>query len=375
MINVTTIGWWNGQSHLLDALFRYSWWDLEISSIVSMCDDGRTTWRLMRIFHDNLWLDLPPTWDLRRCFVSLSTSKDKNILWDALEKTFSSEKNISSYKIIDLFNEFWLKKIVEDKITDVSDLILQLDVSIKWHKLWNIFMASLYYNFDADYDRMVDYMHKLFEIKWRVIPVTTSRALIKAVLWNWEVVESQDRISNVASYTSGIADLELMDCSKDANHTQRVDRAIKNADYIIIWPWDLFTSIISNFIIGWVKESISKSKAELIYIWNTTNKWWETNSLTQLDFVNKIERFLLKKIDYFIVNNHIPKLSKNELDEFKNDISVKWWDFLLLSSWEKRFLELSWVKVIEEKLLWDDPSYRHDKKVLARVLNNIFMLS
>jgi hypothetical protein len=32
------------------------------------------------------------------------------------------------------------------------------------------------------------------------------------------VIESQDRISNVAAYTSGIADLELMEDSKSAHH-------------------------------------------------------------------------------------------------------------------------------------------------------------
>ena len=74
MKKITTIWWGNGQSNLLDWLFTTIWDKIEISSIVSMSDDGRTTWDLMRAFDDELWLHLPPPWDLRRCLFSLSKS-------------------------------------------------------------------------------------------------------------------------------------------------------------------------------------------------------------------------------------------------------------------------------------------------------------
>jgi len=45
--------------------------------------------------------------------------------------------------------------------------------------------------------------------------------------------------------------------------------------------------------------------------------------LTQLDFVNKIERFLGRRIDFFVINNKKPDLDEKQLEEFKNDISVK----------------------------------------------------
>jgi uncharacterized cofD-like protein len=229
-------------------------------------------------------------------------------------------------------------------------------------------MASLYYNLDKDYDKMIKFMHNLLEVKWNIIPVTTKRAYIKAILWNGEVIKNQDRISNVADYNSWIADLELKECSVDAIHNKKVHDAIVSSDFIIIWPWDLFTSLISNFIIGWVKESIRDSNAKVIYIWNSTNKWWETTGLTQLDFINKIERFLWKRIDYFVLNNKKPELSKQQIEEFKNDISVKWWDFLFLSKWERDDLIRRKVKVIETNLLWKNSFYKHSKKKLISTL-------
>ena len=212
----------------------------------------------------------------------------------------------------------------------------------------------------------------MLKVEASVIPVTTRKAFIRAVLWNWEIVETQDKISNEANYTSGIADLELMDSSVDAVHHKKVWKAVKEADFIIIWPWDLFTSIISNFIISWVQKSIRETDAKIVYIWNNTNKWGETMWLTQLDFVNKIERFLWKRIDYFIANNKKPVLSKSELEAFKSDISVKGWDYLFVSNWEKKELERRKIKLIEADLLDEKSFYKHSKVKLLNLLWKLF---
>lgn len=397
-IKITTIWWWNWQSNLLDWMNNAFWDKIEISSIVSMSDDWRTTWELMKLFDTELWLHLPPPWDLRRCLFSLSKSKFKEYFKLTFEYTFLNEKKISDFSIFDLFNQvhkeilfFWtntefkedIKDFVENnnwkifdflnkKAKNVFDFKLPLNASLKWHKFWNILMASLYYNFDKDYDKMLDFMHNLLKVDASVIPVTTKKAFIKAILWNWEIVETQDKISNEANYNSWIADLELMDSSIDAVHHKKVSKAVTQADFIIIWPGDLFTSIISNFIISWVQSSIRQTNAKIIYIWNNTNKWWETMWLTQLDFVNKIERFLWKRIDYFIANNKKPILSECELEAFKNNISVKWWDFLFVSSWEKRELERRKIKLVEADLLDEKSFYKHSKVKTLSVLDDIF---
>lgn len=218
---------------------------------------------------------------------------------------------------------------------------------------------------------MLDVMHEILEVGAEIIPVTTQRAYIKAILWNGEVIESQDRISNVASYTSWIADLELMEDSKHAYQYKDVFRAIRKADYIVISPGDLFTSTISNFVIWGVKEVIQKTDAKIIYIWNSTNKWWETQWLTCLDFINKIERFLWRRINIFICNNKRLKLSESERERFQNNISVKWGDYLYLSDGEKWELERRKIQYIEADLLDRESFYKHDKKSIAKLLEQI----
>lgn len=372
---IVTIWGGNGQSNLLDAMNRYFTEEYAISSIVSMSDDWRTTGELMRKFKDELGLHLPPPWDLRRCLFMMSESERRDEFQQYLETVIERDFIISELTVWDYFklvwadNDFrWHLESFDEKFLNFT---LPLSSSIKWHKVGNILMANLYYNLWKDYHKMLDMMHEILEVQAEIIPVTTQRAYIKAILWNGEVIESQDRISNVASYSSWIADLELMEDSKHAYQHKDVFRAIKKADYIIISPGDLFTSTISNFVIGWVKEVIQKTDAKIIYIWNSTNKWGETQWLTCLDFINKIERFLWRRLDIFICNNKKLELSESERERFQNNISVKWWDYLYLSDGEKSELTRRKIQYFEADLLDRESFYKHDKKSIIQLLEQI----
>ena len=374
MPKITTIGWWNGQSNLLLAFNKYLWDNFKIKSIVSMSDDGRTTWELIRNFKKYFDIHLPPLWDLRKCFYSSSKSKYIIYFKNIFENIFSSKKTIESLTLRDLlklatiefFQNMWkkikseystasiqvdsnlpleiendikdflyndtgnLKKYLEKYLWDFLDLNLPLPNQIRWHKFWNIFMSLIYYH-NRDFNKMILFMHDFLKIKFEIIPVTIEKAFIKAILKNWEIIETQDHISNNAEYTSKIVDISLMDCSKNARQNHEVQKAIINSEYLIIAPGDLFTSTISNFIIGWVKKSIKKSKAKIILIWNTTNKWWETAGFKIIDFIKQIEKYLWQKIDYFITNDEKICLTGSKLENFKNNISVQWWNFLYLT--------------------------------------------
>ena len=416
MKKIVTIWWGNGQSNLLDGMQRYfPKKKYHISSIVSMSDDGRTTGELMRKFQEELGLHLPPPGDLRRCLFMMSNSSRKNEFQQFLETVIERDMIISELTIWDYFRlvgadddfKMYLERCTRKMINSLPlspygarwipleagerapwggkvgiegvsrekcnflSFTLPLTSSIKGHKVGNILMANLYYNFEKDYYKMLEVMHALLEVEADIIPVTTQKAYIRAILWNGEVIETQDRISNVASYTAGIADLELMEDSRYAYQHKSVFKALRKADYIIITPGDVFTSIISNFVIGWVKEVIHKSDAKIIYIWNSTNKWWETQWLTHLDIISKIERFLWKSIDIFICNNTKLDLSPEEKSRFQSHVSVKGWDYLYLSRGERKELEARKVKIFETALLDKKSLYKHDTKVLTELLEKI----
>lgn len=374
-LKIVTIWGGNGQSNLLDGLYQYGNDEYQISSIVSMSDDGRTTGELMTKFREELDLHLPPPGDLRRCLFMMSASPKRDEFQQYMETVIERDIKISELTIWDYFKLVWagedFQKYLEWKDTTILDFKLPLESSVKWHKVGNILMANLYYNFWKDYYSMLELMHKILEVTARIIPVTTGKAYIRAILWNGEVIESQDRISNVAAYTSGIADLELMEDSKEAYHHDDVRKSIEDTDYIIISPWDLFTSIISNLVVWGVKDAIKESKAKIIYIWNTTNKGGETQGLTCLDFINKIERFLWRRIDIFLTNNKKLVLTEDERNRFENSISVKGGDFLYLSDGEKSELTRRKIHYVEADLLDRKSFYKHNKKSLVVELKRI----
>jgi len=43
-------------------------------------------------------------------------------------------------------------------------------------------MANLYYNLEKDYYEMLRFMHQILEVRANIIPVTTGKAYIQAVL-------------------------------------------------------------------------------------------------------------------------------------------------------------------------------------------------
>ena len=181
----------------------------------------------------------------------------------------------------------------------------------------------------------------------------------------------QDNISNVANYHSPINKLQFVQSIKMVNIYPKVKESLEKSEYLIISPWDLYTSTVCNLIIWSVKKLIKKSKAKIIYIANTTNKWWENKWLGIMDFVYVIEKYLWKKIDYLVVNNEKLLLSKEEELRLKTNISVKWGSYIFLDFLDKKKLEARGTKVIESKLLDRKSLYKHNSIKLAQIMLNI----
>lgn len=371
---IVTIWWWNGHSNILWGIYYTFLQRIELSAIVSMSDDGRTTGRLMRYFHEDTWLHFPPPWDLRRCLYFLSASPYRDEFQKYFEFIIQDDILISSIDLWTIARIVWIYQLLEKLDFPYFHARLPIKHSLEGHKFWNIFMAFLFYHLDKNYDAMMQYMHILLEVQWNVLPVTTDRAYIQATLADGRVIEKQDNISNVAWYSSRIVHLSLMPGSHDARHQDTIATVIQDADYIVISPWDLYTSTISNLIIGGVRELIEQSSAQIVYIANTTNKWWETTDYTILDFINELEKYLWKEIDIIIANNYSPVLTLEEENRLKADISVKGGQYIFLSNADKIVLAQRGIRIIEDNILDSKSLYKHDSIKLGKILEDIVFL-
>ncbi len=366
---IVTIGGGNGHSNILGAIQKSFVQHVELSAIVSMSDDGRTTGRLMRYFHDEMGIHFPPPGDVRRCLYFLSGSAMRPEFEKYFETMLMEDVPMNSRTLGEIAKSIGAYDFLNQLNFQYFDVTLPLDGSLDGHKFGNIFMGYLFHHFGDDYNKMVDFMHDFLKVGSKVIPVTTDSAYIQAILDNGNIIERQDNISNNLGYTGRIVKLELMPDSVTAKQNKSVAHAITSADYIIIAPGDIYTSTISNLIIGGVADLIKNySHAKIIFIANNTNKGGEASGYSVHDFVTEIEKYLGKNIDILIANNHKIKLSEQDEDRFKNDISVKGGDYIFVTDAEKTEFKNRGMSIIEDDILDRKSLYKHDQAQIAKIL-------
>lgn len=381
MKKIVTIWWWNWHSSVLKWIYNKlkinnNFWDFQISSIVSMSDDGRTTWLLMREMSYKLWIHMPPPWDLRRCLFSFSSSIYREKLENILELVIDFDWNISDFSLKNILENIWnsaeIIKLFEKHDNSFLDFVLPLDCEIRWHKFWNLLMAIVYYNF-WDYNKMMNFMHNILEVKAEILPVTTDKAFIYAELENGEIIETQDNISNVSNYNSAIKKIDLMSNSSNAKLNEKINKTILDADFIIICPWDLYTSIDANFIIPWFEDLVQKSSAKKIYLLNQCNKKWETTNYTELDFLDLIQKRLWNKLDIVFANEKLSILDDSEKKLFSENISVKWWNYLFIDENKKQEIikKYNFLEIISWDYLDKKSLYKNNQKMIDDLIDYI----
>lgn len=369
---IVTIGGWNGHSHILWAIQKSFVEHIQLSAIVSMSDDGRTTGRLMRFFESELSIHFPPPGDVRRCLYFLSGSAMRKQFEKYFETVLTEDAPISSRTLGEIAKSIGAYDFLNRLQFPYFETRLPLEDSLDGHKFGNILMGFLFHHFDNNYQKMVDEMHKILKVRSTVIPVTTDSAYIEAKLDNWQIIQRQDNISNNIDYHGRITELSLMNNSKDAQHSKKVAEVITCAEYIILTPGDLYTSTISNLIIGGVADLIQHyCSAKIIFIANSTNKGGEASGYQIMDFVNEIEKYLKRPIDILIANNSQISLSENDKKRFKNDISVKGGDYIFLNDTTRKFLKNRGTIIIEDDILDKKSLYKHDQSKIAEILEEI----
>ena len=109
----------------------------------------------------------------------------------------------------------------------------------------------------------------------------------------------------------------------DARINPKARQAIEMADYLIIGPGDLYTSIIPVILADGVSAAIKKSKAKIVFIMNLMTKSGQTTGYKASDHIGDLTRYLGRKPDFVLINN--TRISEKILESYKryNEISVK----------------------------------------------------
>lgn len=322
-INITTIWWWTWTFNVLSWLKNNP--EYNLASVINMFDNGWSTGVLM----DEFWI-LPP-WDIRRWVLALS---EESVL---------------------------LRKLFEYRFNK--------DSSVSWHTVWNLLLTAMT-DITWSFEEGLWEICKMFRVKWKVIPVSLEKSDLCIRLEDWtEVIwEKNIDISDKNPWKkSHNPDLTIEEAylSKKVSINPRARSALENSDIIIIWPWDLYTSIIPNLLVSWVSKAINKSNAKVVYFCNIMTKSWETTNFEVIDFVDVVKKYLKKwEIDYLVVNSwHISDymIKKYKKEENKKPVKIKNIDDFK----NKKY------KVIERDLLNENDFVRHSSDKLASVIDDI----
>lgn len=255
MKKVVTIGGGTGNFVVLKGLKQY---DVDLSAVVSMADDGGST----GILRDELGV-LPPG-DVRQCLIALSDSS--RLLRSLMNYRFENG-------------------------------------GLEGHSFGNLLLSALE-KVTGSFEKAVEEAGKILSIQGKVIPVTTHQVRLKMILDSRKVLEGEKEIYLSQEIDQGYKSIYLEPYPK-AN--PRAIDEIMNADVIVMGPGGLHTSLIPNLLVEGVSEALRQTGAKKAFVVNLMNRKGQTTAFKVSDYLREIARYVGADIfDYVLVNNQKP---------------------------------------------------------------------
>ena len=248
-VKVVTIGGGTGLSVLLRGLKKYP---LDLTAVVTVADDGGSSGKIRSD------MNIPSPGDIRNVIAALSDVEPY------LEKMFQ-------YRF------------------DSGE--------IKGHPVGNLMIAAMT-DIHGDFSTAVKVMSRILNVRGTVLPTTNDIATLNAVLSTGEIIRGESSITEAG----GVIDHVYITPSR-VKPNEDVLKAIEQADYIIMGPGSLYTSIIPNLVISQVSEKIRESKAKKIYVCNVMTQHGETDNYTVSDHIIAINKHVEENIFDLIIAN------------------------------------------------------------------------
>ena len=305
---IVVLGGGTGTSTVLKGL---KYFPVDITAIITVSDDGRSTGRLRKEFYT------PAVGDIRHVLSNLSTLPDE------------------------------VKGVMEYRMSTYSDL--------NGHSMGNLILTSLYKE-TGNLKTSIEYMSKLLRVEHTVLPLSEDYLTLMGETEDGEIVEGEEEITMARKKYKRIFYKE------DPHILPEVFEEIKNADLIILSMGSLYTSILPHLIVPEVSKAIAKSKAKRMYICNVMTQPGETDNFGVSDHINTLEKYIGKdSINAVIVsNNLLPSnlLKKYATEEQKDQVIIDY-DNMQNGKYE----------VIESDLLTTaDGTIKHDSLKLSSII-------
>lgn len=249
MKKVTIFGGGTGMSTLLKGLKEFP---LDITSIVSVCDDGKSTGKLRKEFN------IPAMGDIRRVMISLSETEP--LMEKLLNYRFSSNSELNEHT--------------------VGNLLLTAGTQITGNLSDGIKSIS-----------------KVLNLKGKVIPFSEDNIVLSAIMVDGSIVNGEHYI------TESPLKIKKVYYEKEPEICDEVFDSIDESDLIILSMGSLYTSIIPNLLSKKIIEKLDKTSAKIMYVCNMVTQPGETDDFKVSDHLKVLNSYLgTHKIDIVVAN-------------------------------------------------------------------------
>ena len=308
---VVVLGGGTGLSFLLRGLKQFP---VDITAIVSVCDDGRSTGRLRKQFN------LPAMGDIRQVLISLSETEPT------------------------------VGKLLNYRFKTTSDL--------NGHPVGNLLLTAAA-EMTGSMNNGVRTLSKVLDLKGKVVPFSEDNLTLMGEMHDGSIVEGEHKITQSHKKIKRVFYKDEPKVSKEAI------KAIYNADLIVLSMGSVFTSVIPNLLGKELIEAIDEAKAPIMYCCNMFTQPGETDDLTASDHINVFNSYLgEKKISVGIFNKEKmdPVLvEKYSTEEQKSPVIL-----------DRQ--KLKNIEVIADDLVTEyDGAYKHDTLRLAFLIFEYLM--
>jgi len=313
-----TLGGGSGQFALLSGLRDLP--GIDITAVVSMVDSGGSTGRLRDEF------GILPPGDILKCIVALSPHRE-------------------------VARILLLKRFIEDR-------------RLKGHNAGNLLLTMLS-RYAGSFPAGVQALAEILDVRGRILPVTIDPGTLVAELTDGTRIFGEKAID----VPRGTQREKIRDVFLVPHHSESISvyppviDAAWWADYIIIGPGDLFTSIIPGLIVPGVVEAFKKSRGKLLFVMNIMTKFGETHNFTGWDFVARLEEVFGREVDGIVYNSSRPdeKILAQYLNQKAEFVEINPED----ACWGKRRI------YSDDMLETSGGIVRHDSRKLAAMIQRI----
>lgn len=250
---VVVIGGGTGLPVLLKGLKNYP---MHLTALVTVADDGGSTGGIRKKF------SIPAPGDIRNVIIALSEANPQ--LLDLFQYRFKTSNGLSG------------------------------------HSLGNLLLAALT-EVKGSFFEGIKELSEVFQVKGKIYPMTNESISLQAEMEDGTIINGESKIPLANKKIN-----RVFLGPKAPKPIPEVIDAIVQANYIIISPGSLYTSILPNLIMPQIKDAFLQTKAHTLYVCNIMTQAGETTKYTASDHVQAIHDHVGARIVHSILVNNGP---------------------------------------------------------------------